>query len=54
MSDKDIKTDYLQELMRINIPTLSLDEERDLGLRIAKGDTKALAEELADKYLENT
>ena len=42
MSDNDIKTDYLQELMRINIPTLSLDEERDLGLRIAKGDAKAL------------
>lgn len=42
MSEKDIKTDYLQELMRMNIPTLSLEEERELGLRIAKGDHKAL------------
>ena len=42
MSDNDIKTDYLQELMRMNIPTLSLDEERALGLRIAQGDDKAL------------
>ena len=42
MSDNDIKTDYLQELMQINIPMLSLDEERALGLLIAKGDSKAL------------
>lgn len=42
MSDNDIKTDYLQELMRMDIPMLSLDEERALGLRIAKGDHKAL------------
>jgi len=42
LSDNDIKTDYLQELMRINIPTLSLEEERALGLKIAKGDNKAL------------
>lgn len=42
MSEKDIKTDYLQELMRMDIPMLSLEEERALGLRIAKGDTKAL------------
>jgi hypothetical protein len=42
LSEKDIKTDYLQELMRMDIPMLSLEEERALGLRIAKGDTKAL------------
>ena len=42
MSDNDIKTDYLQELMRMDIPTLSLEEERELGLRIAQGDAKAL------------
>jgi len=42
LSDNDIKTDYLQELMQINIPMLSLDEERALGLLIAKGDSKAL------------
>jgi DNA-directed RNA polymerase sigma subunit (sigma70/sigma32) len=42
LSDNDIKTDYLQELMRMDIPMLSLEEERALGLRIAKGDHKAL------------
>jgi DNA-directed RNA polymerase sigma subunit (sigma70/sigma32) len=42
LSEKDIKTDYLQELMRMDIPMLSLEEERALGLKIAKGDTKAL------------
>ena len=42
MSEKDIKTDYLQELMRMDIETLSLEEERALGLKIAKGDSKAL------------
>ena len=42
MSDNDIKTDYLQELMQMDIPMLSLDEERALGLLIAKGDSKAL------------
>lgn len=42
MSDNDIKTDYLQELMQMDIPMLSLEEERALGLLIAKGDSKAL------------
>jgi DNA-directed RNA polymerase sigma subunit (sigma70/sigma32) len=42
LSEKDIKTDYLQELMRMDIETLSLEEERALGLKIAKGDSKAL------------
>ncbi len=41
-NNNDIKSDYLQALMRLDIPTLTLDEERELALRIAKGDDDAL------------
>lgn len=38
----DIKTDYLQGLMRENIPRLSVKEEHALAERIADGDDVAL------------
>jgi len=41
-NDKDIKTDYLQELMRINIPVLPFEEQKALAERIQKGDEEAL------------
>jgi RNA polymerase primary sigma factor len=41
-NNNDIKTDYLQALMKMDIRTLTLDEERDLALRIADGDDDAL------------
>lgn len=40
----DIKTDYLQELMAMDIPTLPLKYEHELGHRIAKGDEDAYDE----------
>ena len=39
-NENDIKSDYLQSLY--GIETLSLEEERELGKRIAKGDEDAL------------
>jgi RNA polymerase primary sigma factor len=41
-NDKDIKTNYLQELMRINIPVLPFEEQKALAERIQKGDEEAL------------
>lgn len=41
-NDKDIKTDYLQELMRINIPVLPFEEQKALAERIQQGDEEAL------------
>lgn len=41
-NDKDIKTDYLQELMRINIPVLPFEEQKALAERIQEGDDEAL------------
>jgi DNA-directed RNA polymerase sigma subunit (sigma70/sigma32) len=41
-SDNDIKTDYLQGLMRENIPRLSVAEEHALAEKIAGGDDVAL------------
>jgi RNA polymerase primary sigma factor len=41
-NDKDIKTNYLQELMRINIPVLPFEEQKALAERIQKGDDEAL------------
>jgi RNA polymerase primary sigma factor len=41
-NEKDIKTDYLQELMRINIPVLPFEEQKALAERIQKGDEEAL------------
>ena len=40
----DIKTDYLQELTAMNISTLPLAYEHELGHRIAKGDEDAYDE----------
>ena len=42
MSDNDIKTDYLQGLMKMDIPRLSTKEEHELARRIALGDDQAL------------
>jgi len=44
MTENDIKSDYLQGLMRIDIPKLPMAYEHDLGHRIAKGDDEALHE----------
>jgi len=44
MTENDIKSDYLQELMRIDIPKLPMEYEHELGHRIAKGDDEALDE----------
>jgi RNA polymerase primary sigma factor len=41
-NDKDIKTNYLQELMRINSPVLPFEEQKALAERIQKGDEEAL------------
>ena len=41
-SNNDIKSDYLQSLMKLDIRTLTLDEEKDLAVRIAQGDDDAL------------
>ena len=41
-SNNDIKSDYLQALMKLDIRTLTLDEEKDLAVRIAQGDDDAL------------
>jgi RNA polymerase primary sigma factor len=42
LSDNDIKTDYLQGLMKMDIPRLSTKEEHELARRIALGDDQAL------------
>lgn len=44
MTENDIKSDYLQELLEINIPQLPLAYEHELGHRIADGDEDALQE----------
>jgi len=41
-NNNDIKSDYLQALMKLDIRTLTLEEERELALRIANGDDGAL------------
>lgn len=41
-SNKDTKSDYLQSLMKLDIPTLTLADERELAERIAQGDDNAL------------
>jgi DNA-directed RNA polymerase specialized sigma subunit len=41
-SDNDIKTDYLQGLMKEDIQRLSVDEEHRLAKLIGQGDDKAL------------
>lgn len=40
----DIKSDYLQELVELDIPTLPLKYEHELGKRIQQGDEGALDE----------
>jgi len=42
MNDKEYIDRYLQELMALDIPQLSLSEEHNLAKRIAKGDDDAL------------
>ena len=42
MSDNDIKTDYLQGLMKMDIPRLTTKEEHELARRIGLGDDQAL------------
>jgi RNA polymerase primary sigma factor len=44
MTENDIKSDYLQELMRIDIPQLPMEYEHELGYKIALGDDDALEE----------
>ena len=44
MTENDIKSDYLQELMRLEISVLSMEHEHELGKRIAQGDDEALDE----------
>ena len=45
MSDNnDIKSDYLQELLRMDISKLPMEYEHELGRRIAKGDEEAFNE----------
>jgi RNA polymerase primary sigma factor len=41
-NNTDIKSEYLQSLMKLDIRTLTLDEERDLAKQIADGDDDAL------------
>ena len=40
----DIKSDYLQELVKLDIPTLPIAEEHALGHRIQEGDEEAYEE----------
>ena len=40
----DIKSDYLQELLQLDIPTLPIAYEHELGHRIQQGDEKAFEE----------
>lgn len=42
MSDNDIKTDYLQGLMKMDIPRLTTKEEHELARLIGLGDDQAL------------
>jgi RNA polymerase primary sigma factor len=42
LSDNDIKTDYLQGLMKMDIPRLTTKEEHELARRIGLGDDQAL------------
>ena len=42
MSDNDIKTDYLQGLMKMDISRLSTADEHELARRIGLGDDQAL------------
>ena len=42
MTENDVKSNYLQELMRLDIPKLPMEYEHELGRRIAKGDDDAL------------
>lgn len=45
MSDNnDIKSDYLQELLRMDISKLPMEYEHELGRRIAEGDEEAFNE----------
>ena len=44
MTENDIKSDYLQELMRLDISVLPIEYEHELAHRIAKGDEDALEE----------
>jgi len=44
MTENDIKSDYLQELLKIDIPKLPIAYEHELGDKIAKGDDYALDE----------
>lgn len=41
-NENDIKSDYLQGLMRLDISRLTVDEEHELAKRIAEGDDMAL------------
>ena len=40
----DIKSDYLQELLQLDIPTLPIAYEHELGHRIQQGDEDAFEE----------
>lgn len=41
-NENDLKSGYLQELMRIDIPVLPFEEQKALAERIQQGDTDAL------------